>query len=192
MFYYGLSLIQKTFVKSLESGLCDDILASKLRMTLRTPGITDDELMKQVNALASQQDERTTKLANEHQKRAKLNACEVPKEGGEQRARNPSSDGSQEIVSEIRQMKSEINDLKAVRRQNQTWADPPAEAMEVVTSQRTPSWGCHDCEERGRGEDRDYCFVGGSSGYVARECTRRRNQGRSRLGNSQRLFRRGT
>ena len=37
-------------------------------MTLRTPGITDDELMKQVNALASQQDERTTKLANEHQK----------------------------------------------------------------------------------------------------------------------------
>lgn len=89
-------------------------------------------------------------------------------------------------------MKSEINDLKAVRRQNQTWADPPAEAMEVVTSQRTPSWGCHDCEERGRGEDRDYCFVCGSSGYVARECTRRKNQGRSRLGNSQRLFRRGT
>ena len=80
MFYYGLSLIQKTFVKSFESGLCDDILASKLRMTLRTPVITDDELMKQVNALASQQDERTTELANEHQKRAKLNACEVPKE----------------------------------------------------------------------------------------------------------------
>ena len=89
-------------------------------MTLRTPGITDDELMKQVNALASQQDERTTKLANEHQKGAKLNACEVPKEGGEQRARNPSSDGRQKIVSEIRQMKSEINDLKVVRRQNQT------------------------------------------------------------------------
>ena len=85
-------------------------------MTLRTPGITDDELMKQVNALASQQDERTTKLANEHQKRAKLNACEVPKVWGEQRARNPSSDGRQKIVSKIRQMKSEINDLKAVRR----------------------------------------------------------------------------
>lgn len=37
-FNYGLSLIQKTFVKSFETGLCDDILASNLRATLRTPG----------------------------------------------------------------------------------------------------------------------------------------------------------
>lgn len=37
-FNYGRSLIQKTFVKSFETGLCDDILASNLRATLRTPG----------------------------------------------------------------------------------------------------------------------------------------------------------
>ncbi|RMX43647.1 hypothetical protein pdam_00023388 [Pocillopora damicornis] len=36
----------------------------------------------------------------------------MQKEGGEQRARNPSSDRSQQILSEIRQMKSEIHDLK--------------------------------------------------------------------------------
>ncbi|CAH3123908.1 unnamed protein product [Pocillopora meandrina] len=103
----------KTIVKSFETGLCDDISASNLRTTLRTPGLTDEELMKQVNELASQQDEHTTKLATEHQKRAKVNACKVPREGGEQRARNPSSDRSQQILSEIWQMKSEINDLKA-------------------------------------------------------------------------------
>ena len=45
-------------------------------------------------------------------KRSKVNVCEVLKEGGEQRARNPSSDRSQQILSEIRQMKSEIHDLK--------------------------------------------------------------------------------
>ena len=71
---HGLSLIQKTIVKSFETGLCDDISASNLRTTLRTPGLTDEELMKQVNELASQQDEHTTKLATEHQKRAKVNA----------------------------------------------------------------------------------------------------------------------
>ena len=109
---YGLSLIQKTIVKSFETGLCDDISASNLRTTLRTPGLTDEELMKQVNELASQQDEHITKLATEHQKRAKVNVCKVPREGGEQRARNPSSDRSQQILSEIWQMKSEINDLK--------------------------------------------------------------------------------
>ena len=76
-FNYGLSLIQKTFVKSFETGLRDDILASNLRATLRTPGLTDEELMKQVNELASQQAERNTKLATERQKGAKVNACEI-------------------------------------------------------------------------------------------------------------------
>ena len=56
-FNYGPSLIQKTFAKSFETGLRDDILASNLRATLRTPGLTDEELMKQVNELASQQAE---------------------------------------------------------------------------------------------------------------------------------------
>ena len=91
-------------------------------------------------------------------------------------------------------MKSEINDLKAVRRQNQIRVGPiPLQrAMEVVTSQRTPSWDYQSCKERGRGEECDYCIACGSSGHVARECTRRRNLGRSRLGKRQRLFRRDT
>ena len=42
--------------------------------------------MKHVNELASQQDERTTKLATEHQNKAKVNACEVSREGGKKRA----------------------------------------------------------------------------------------------------------
>ena len=71
-FNYGASLIQKTFVKSFETGLRDDILASNLRPTLRTSGLTDDERMRQVNELASQQAERSSKLASERQKSAKV------------------------------------------------------------------------------------------------------------------------
>ena len=47
-FNYGASLIQKTFVKSFETGLRDDILASNLRPTFRTSERTDEELMRQV------------------------------------------------------------------------------------------------------------------------------------------------
>ena len=103
-FNYGLSLIQKTSVKSFETGLRDDILASNLRATLRTPGLTDEELMKQVNELASQQAKRNTKLATERQKGAKVNACEILKVEGEQKTRSLSADGSQQILSEIRQI----------------------------------------------------------------------------------------
>ena len=47
-FNHGASLIQKTFVKSFETGLRDDILASNLRPTFRTSERTDEELMRQV------------------------------------------------------------------------------------------------------------------------------------------------
>ena len=69
--------------------------------------------MKQVNELASQQDERNSKLATENQKKAKVYACEVPKEGGEQRTRKSSADGSQQILSGFRQITAPDNDPKS-------------------------------------------------------------------------------
>ena len=84
--------------------------------------------MKQVNELASQQAERNTKLSTEHRKATKVNACEVPKEEGEQRGRNSSADGNQQILSEMRQMKSELM-AKEVKRQNQVGVDLPTEAV---------------------------------------------------------------
>ena len=196
-FNYGLSLIQKTFVKSFETGLRDDILASNLRATLRTQGLTDEELMKQVNELASQQAERNTKLATERQKVTKVNACEIPKVEGEQKTRSPSADGSQQILSEIRQMKSEINELKGRVNARGGQAAKPDWGRSPFTSRgsgyqpRYPSWGCQSCKEHGRGEECDHCFACGSPGHVARECIRSRNRG-SRQGNGQRLSRRDT
>ena len=196
-FNYGLSLIQKTFVKSFETGLRDDILASNLRATLRTPGLTDEELMRQVNELASQQAERNTKLATERQKATKVNACEIPKVEGEQKTRSLSADGSQQILSEIRQMKSEINELKGrVNAQGgqaarPDWGRSPLRGRGSGYQPRYPSWGCQSCKERGRGEECDHCFACGSSGHIARECIRNRNRG-SRQGNGQQLSRRDT
>ena len=91
--------------------------------------------MKQVNELVSQQAERNTKLSTERRKATKLNACEVPKEGGEQRGRNPRADRNQQILSEMRQ-KSELM-AKEVKRQNQIGVDLPTKNVVVVTSQGT-------------------------------------------------------
>ena len=193
-FNYGLSLIQKTFAKSFETGLRDDILASNLRATLRTPGLTDEELMKQVNELASQQAERNTKLATEHQKMTKVNSCEISKGVGEPRSRNPDGDESQKILSEIRQMRLAINDLQgrvnAQRSQTSKpdWGQFPYRGRGGSYHPKYPSWGCQNCKERGRGEECDHCFACGSSGHVARECPRNRNRS-SRQGNGRRLFR---
>ena len=69
--------------------------------------------MKQVTDLSYQQAERNTKLETERHKTIKVNARETHKEGGEQRTSNPASAyRNQQIISEIRQMKSAISELQ--------------------------------------------------------------------------------
>ena len=72
---YDEPLIQQTFMNSFETGLRDDILAANLRPILRISGLTDEELMKHVNELASHQAERQNKLAGER-RLVKASACE--------------------------------------------------------------------------------------------------------------------
>ena len=73
-FDYGFPLVQNTFLKSLETGLRDDILVTNLRPILRTPDISDEDLMKHVNELTSNQAERQSKL---EQKSAKVTSTKV-------------------------------------------------------------------------------------------------------------------
>ena len=73
---YDFPFIQKTLLKSFETGLRDDILATNLRPILRIPGLSDEDLMKQVNELA--QVERQSNLGtNAHQRTSKVSAASV-------------------------------------------------------------------------------------------------------------------
>ena len=147
-FNYGTSLIQKNFVKSFETGLRDDILASNLRPTLSTSELTDEELMRQVNELVLNQAERSSKLASECQKSAKVHECEVGKEEREARAKSASTDGGQQLLLEIRQIKSEINDLKdqvnrrGSRTENSNWRGPSYRGRGHGYQPNRTSWGC--------------------------------------------------
>ena len=194
-FNYGASLIQKTFVKSFETGLRDDILASNLRPTLRTSGLTDEELMRQVNELASQQAERSSKLASERQKSTKVHACEVGKDEREARATNATTDAGQQLLLEIRQIKSEINDLKdqvnrrGSQAENASGREPSYRGRGHGYQPNRTSWGCQNCKQRGRGDECNHCFACGDSGHVAWECYRNENRG-GRQGNGRRLFQR--
>ena len=83
-FDYGFPLVQNTFLKSLETGLRDDILVTNLRPILRTPDISDEDLMKHVNELTSNQAERQSNLSKSQQKSIQLkwlkaNVCQNPK-----------------------------------------------------------------------------------------------------------------
>ena len=186
-FNYVPALIQK--------GLRDDILASDLRPTLRTTRLTDEELIKQVNELASQQAERSAKLAAERQKTAKVNACRAPRENKETRPKNTTSESIQAPLAEIRQIKSEISDLKdRVNGRGNPTATPgwrettyrgPGNSYQP--NRRYQRWGCQNCQQCRRGDECDRCFACGYAGYLDRECHRKKNRS-SRQGNDRRLF----
>ena len=111
-------LIQKTFLKSFETGLRDDILATYLRPTLRLPR-SDEDLMKQVNELASHQAERQSQLGatEPHPRSPKVNMASL---GGERREtklgegagiRSRPREGEQ-VLLEIPEIKSNLNSLR--------------------------------------------------------------------------------
>ena len=151
--------------------------------------------MRQVNELASQQAERSFKLASERQKFAKVHACEVSKEEREARAKSATTDGRQQLLLEICQIKSEINDLKdqvnhrESRAENSNRRGPSYRGRGRGYQPNRTSWGCQNCKQRGRGGECNHCFAFGDSGHVARECYRNGNRG-SQQGNGRRLFRR--
>ena len=108
-FDYGLPLIQNTFLKSLEAGLLDDILVTNLFPILRGPDLQDEDLIKNVNELAFNQEERQSKFGSGWPKAAKVNATKVtPASGTIQQTK--AQDG--QLLAEIREMRSEISALK--------------------------------------------------------------------------------
>ena len=80
---YSSQLIEKSFLKAFESGLRDENLVTNLHPFLRAREITDDELMKNVNELATRQQERKMKIGatSERSKTAKAQAFSSVKAG---------------------------------------------------------------------------------------------------------------
>ena len=110
--------------------------------------------MRQVNELASQEAERSSKLASERQKPAKVHACEVGKEEREARAKSATTDGGQQLLLDIPQIKSEINDLKdqvnhrGSRAENSNWRGPSYRGHGRGYQPNRTSWGCQNCRQR--------------------------------------------
>ena len=174
---YDESLIQKTFMKSFETGLRDDILAANLRPILRDSTLTDEDLMRQVNELASHQEERHSKLLTERRP-AKVNSCGI---GETAVASKKTVDESKQILAEIREIRSEVENLKlqqASRYREKAEEHRPSQPQNRTTF-RYRGRGCQTCKKRGLGDKCQHCFACGGYGHIASECVKNspRNQG---------------
>ena len=177
-FEYGLSLIQNTFLKALETGLRDDILVTNLRPVLRKTDLSDEDLIQQVNELASNQAERQSKLGAERQKQAKVNAAEA-KVNPAPVNRNTQLEG--QLLAEIKEIKSDLSALKSEVHNNRASSyqargrgrgRPRGRGRGRGYSAPIASYrrGCAQCESRGIGHSCPHCFVCGSEGHFRSKC----------------------
>ena len=164
-FDYGFPLVQNTFLKSLETGLRDDILVTNLRPILQIPDISDEDLMRHVNELASNHAERQSKL---EQKSAKVNSTKVT-EG--QRASKPKENPkpNDELLTEIREIKSDLAMLKQQNNSNfvapSSW--PRCRSLNRGRGRGRGSAprmyrGCPNCQSTGQSYSCEHCFKCGS------------------------------
>ncbi len=178
--HYDEPLIQNTFMKSFETGLRDDILAANLRPILRSSPLTDEDLMRHVNELASHQAERQNKLASER-RLAKINSCEVDES-------KKSVDSNQQILAEIREMRTEVENLKQATRSDYAPRDNRNESYNDRGPPKITRFrgrGCQACKRRKLGATCRHCFACGELGHIASECGK--NIPRQIQGNGRRL-----
>ena len=114
-FDYGSQLIQNTYLKAFETGLPDDILATNLRPILRKNDLSDEELMRQVNELNSNQEERLTKIGGDRQKaaiKANFTNFEPSQAKANKTTSREETQPSENLLAEIREIKTQVSELK--------------------------------------------------------------------------------
>ena len=183
-FEYSLKLVQNTFLKSLETGLRDEALVTNLRPHLRLAEVSDEELVKVVNELASKQAERKMKMAvsPSQQKNAKVNTLSAAPDKPELAKQKPKNESlvliNEKLFAEIKGIKTDLSNLKEQVRENKT----PSGYRQSLrfnwprTQPLTPR-GCMPCRNQGRADSCRHCFNCGTYGHVKATCRRPHNSG---------------
>ena len=126
LFEKSLKLVQNTFLKSLETGLRDEGMVTNLGPHLNFAEVSDEELMKVVNELASKQAERKMKIAvsASQQKNAKVNTLSAAPNKPEPAKQKPKNESlasiNEKLLAEIKEIKTDLSDLKEQVRENKT------------------------------------------------------------------------
>ena len=192
---YSTTLVQKSFLKSFETGLRDENLVTNLRPLLRQDNISDEVLMQTVNELATKEAARKVKVgfAPERQKAVKVSAAAIDMGKGHKQKegnQNPTPVvDSKILLDEVKELKSSVASLQ---QQLENTRQPRKIAPRFQhrgrgrgrgqTQYQRPR-GCQTCRSKGIGYSCAHCFKCGGSDHFIAECS-----SSSAQGNPQRLF----
>ena len=121
---YDAELVQGMFLKVLETGLIDDNIASKMALILKRPGISDQEIMGELNEIVRGESQRQMKLKTKQKSSSKVTAASANVESNISNKKQTSqktsdvqksvASGEDKILAAIEAMKVELRaEMKA-------------------------------------------------------------------------------
>ena len=168
--HYNPTLVQGLFLQTLEVGLIQEAIRTKIRPFLR-PETSDEELIHQMGKAVSAETERGKRLPNLAQKQSKtakvqgIESTSVEKMHTEKAAKNDFTQAVQALSQQMAALTAEVSQLKA-----QNNIKNPAR------QQQTRRNRCQQCQEKNNPRC-SHCFLCGSEEHLARGCKKSKKQG---------------
>lgn len=201
-------LIQRRFVRSLETGLISDAVKFQLKPYLSDYHVSDEVLIERVNEAENLEQERQQKLRKTGvQRPPRINDVQIegpsnlPLSGfsGDGEAQHVGTDMSEkggaasknkkcqarcpeqntDSQKQIEDLRAEIMEMKKVVLQTVGASQQPQPAVYMNSPRRRPP-GCRSCREAQRGESCTHCYNCGQEGHLSRGCRQKREQGNGR------------
>ena len=201
---YDTNHIQQLFRRTVETGLQDESMRTKLRPYLSNPLVEDEELIHQLNVAVSAEEERVKKLKGQSKVKSPVvsQIGELPSPSPELAAaqppapkKDPKSPGG--TKTEIQELKAEVEALKAdVKARSGTtpqsgqgrgsrWSSGRGDGRREGRS-RPPK--CSACLAKGE-QWCNHCFKCGSDSHYAVGCRRGESSGQRPLNGNRLLLR---
>ena len=167
---YGTEQCQSMFLHALETGLISNTLGSRMRVLLQKPGVTDAELIYELNIAVTEESERSAKLGFGKAK-PKVSEVQVTTQIKEKKEMKGGEEMlvTEKLLAEIQSLKSDVTALK------ENWnKQPPPDVLQRNSQRhrglRKSRRGCENCRKASRGNECTHCWRCGGSGHFANQC----------------------
>lgn len=189
---YDESLVQGLFLHSLETGLQQEAVRTKLRPFLQQSDITDELLIEQMNLIVSTETERQKKFGSASQGRqrkvnnlqaATPSTSDVESQSEQDHPNRPVKEKKEpkegKLFTALETVKAEIAELRETLITQQEAKPKERETGNNKDQASRRRRVCTKCQEA-KEDSCEHCFYCGSSEHFARGCKKRQNSGNGR------------
>ncbi len=173
---YDPTLIQNLFLHSIETGLRDESIRSKLRPSLQNQSIPDEELIGEMNVIFSEEQERDAKLGKKTAKYATARVEQITPETPtheahtSRREKNKQPETQKSLEATLSAVQTGLSELKASFEKFR--AQPNHETQAQPRPPKRQPRSCESCRAENK-PDCTHCFICGDSSHFAYGCRKK-------------------